>query len=93
MMWKRVKKAKNRVLKYAWKLPIQDDNSFLPCCGAGTRAEIIFIINIFCSQFGGSYDEKMLISTSSSTQGFGAGLFWDGSGSGNLQPGAGSGFW
>ena len=25
------------------------------------------------------------------TQGFGAGLFWDGSGSGNLQPGAGSG--
>ena len=26
-------------------------------------------------------------------QGFGAGLFWDGSGSGNLQPGAGSGSW
>ena len=26
-------------------------------------------------------------------QGFGAALFWDGSGSGNLQPGAGSGSW
>ena len=26
-------------------------------------------------------------------QGFGAGLFWDGSGSGNLKPGAGSGSW
>ena len=32
------------------------------CCGAG--AEIKFLINIFCSQFGGCYDEDKLISTS-----------------------------
>ena len=32
--------------------------------GAGARAEIKFLINIFCSQFGGCYDEDKLISTS-----------------------------
>ena len=31
---------------------------------AGTEAEIKFLINIFCSQFGGCYDEDKLISTS-----------------------------
>ena len=41
------------------------------CCGAGgaeiilrPEAEIVFIIIIFCSQFGGCYDEEKLISTS-----------------------------
>ena len=32
--------------------------------GAGAGAEIKFLINIFCSQFGGCYNEDKLISTS-----------------------------
>ena len=32
--------------------------------GPGAGAEIKFLINIFCSQFGGCYDEDKLISTS-----------------------------
>ena len=32
--------------------------------GPGAGAEIKFLINIFCRQFGGCYDEDKLISTS-----------------------------
>ena len=37
----------------------------MQCCGAGAGgSEIILVINIYCSQFGGCQDEETLISTS-----------------------------
>ena len=41
----------------------------------------------------GSFTADTDLSQVTKSQGFGAGLFWDSSGSGNLQPGAGSGSW
>ena len=55
--------------------PVKTEEALEQCCGAGSRwsrnylgpgagAEIKFLINIFCSQFGGCYDEDKLISSS-----------------------------
>ena len=52
--------VQNRAISVLWSRSRWSRNYLGPGAGAGIK----FVINIFCSQFGGCYDEDKLIFTS-----------------------------